>query len=60
MTKLYATNIDWDTDGYQVALPSEVELPSDMTDAEAIDMEGADYLSNKYGYCVNTFNITRK
>ena len=42
-----AVNIQWDTDGVDVDLPSEIEIPSGMVD----DDEISDYLTNKTGYC---------
>jgi hypothetical protein len=49
-----ATCIDWDTDGDEEVLkelPTEIELPNELTDGE-IDYDGIeDYLSNKTGFC---------
>lgn len=46
--------VDWDTDGYSVVslgLSSIVDIPTmNMNDV-------ADYLSDKYGYCVSSFKI---
>ena len=42
-----AINIDWDTDGEDIQLPTEIEIPNGMTDEEEI----SDYLSNVTGYC---------
>lgn len=53
MKKAY--NIDWETDGQDVDLPVEVELPEDI-DTDAIG-EVEDYLSDEYGYLVNSFEI---
>jgi len=47
-----ATKIDWETDGQEVDLPKTVEVPDDL-DADEI----ADYLSEKHGFLVNTFQI---
>lgn len=53
---VYATNIKWDTDGVSIDdLPEEVEIPGD-TCVEDI----ADYLSDSYGWCVESFNIEVK
>lgn len=52
-----ATNIVWDTDGEDVDLPTEVLID---TDAEGIDnpeLEIADWLSDKYGWCVTSFSV---
>ena len=49
------TNIVWDTDGEQVDLPSEtiIELP----DGFDYQNEGADLLSDIYGWCVQSFEF---
>lgn len=49
-------NIDWDTDGEEVNLPKEVilEVENDVD----VSLEGADLLSDKYGWCVNGFTFT--
>ena len=48
-------NIDWDTDGEEIDLPTDVILTVDE-DVE-VDLEGADLLSDEYGFCVNSFNF---
>ena len=45
-------HIDWDTDGEDVDLPSEVELPANVPDEEI-----ADTLSDMFGFCVKSFEI---
>ena len=55
MAKRIATNIEWDTDGEDVVLPSEVEIP-DNIEEDAI----ADYLSDEYGFCVFGFGIEKE
>jgi hypothetical protein len=50
-----ACNIEWETDGQDVDLPVEVKLPEDI-DTDAIG-EVDDYLSDKYGYLVKSFDI---
>lgn len=50
-----AYNIKWETDGQDVDLPVEVELPDEI-DVDAIG-EVEDYLSDEYGYLVNSFEI---
>lgn len=49
-----ATCIKWDTDKDMKVLnelPTEIEIPNELTDGE-IDYEGIeDYLSNKTGFC---------
>lgn len=46
-------NIKWDTDGEVLDLPSEVEVPTNL---EIDDI--ADYLSDVYGFCVFSFELT--
>ena len=53
MKKAY--DIDWETDGQDVDLPEEVELPEDIDTDEIGEVE--DYLSDEYGYLVNSFEI---
>lgn len=53
--KYFACNIKWETDGQDVNLPKEVELPDEI-DVDAIG-EVEDYLSDEYGYLVNSFSI---
>lgn len=45
-------NISWETDGESIDLPSEVVIPEDV-ETERI----ADYLSDKYGWLVKSFEI---
>lgn len=47
-------NINWDTDGQEVDLPKEVILEDGDRD---ISIEGADELSDKYGWCVEGFDF---
>ena len=52
-TRAYAVNINWDTDGEDIEyLPERVSIPFFMDDDEI-----ADYLSDKYGFCVFGFDI---
>lgn len=52
-TRAYAVDIKWDTDGEDIEyLPERVSIPFFMDDDEI-----ADYLSDKYGFCVFGFNI---
>lgn len=54
--KVLFSNIKWDTDGKNVKdLPSSVELTVDAK--MDVGYEGADVLSNKYGWCVESFNF---
>ena len=51
--RAYAVDIKWDTDGEDIDfLPERVSIPFFMDDDEI-----ADYLSDKYGFCVFGFNI---
>lgn len=62
-------DINWDTDGVSIDdLPEEVVIPAqeivDQCDIENLeecirsyDSEFADYLSDAYGFCVNTFRV---
>ena len=49
-----AYNINWDTDGEKVDLPSELNIALD--DDADIAVEGSDALSDKIGWCVNHFD----
>ena len=50
--KIYATNIMWETDGEDVSLPTEVEIPQELIgDDDAI----TDYLSDTYGFLVESY-----
>ena len=46
------TDIIWETDGEVVDLPSEVEVADGMDDDEI-----ADYLSDTYGWLVDSFSL---
>ena len=51
-----AIHIKWDTDGDMEILkelPTEIEIPEDMTDEDDI----SDYLSDKTGYCHMGFDL---
>jgi hypothetical protein len=52
---MLVTDIVWDTDGEKVELPTEVEIPNDIEEDEI-----ADYLSDEYGWCVESFNVNEK
>ena len=60
-----AINIEWETDGQAVELPSIVTLPSGIADCPCSILECENncesvnnYLSDKYGFLVNNYNIT--
>jgi len=55
MRKYKATEIDWDTDGENVELPTEVTF--EMDDDADPSLEGADVISDKYGWCINSFQF---
>lgn len=50
-------NIIWDTDGEDVRLPDIVTVEICVNDKIDIDLEGADILSDEYGYCVHSFDV---
>jgi hypothetical protein len=49
------TDIVWDTDGDGVDLPTEMVVDTAAEGIEDPDTEIADWLSNKFGWCVNGF-----
>lgn len=49
-------NIVWETDGYDVDLPKEVELPSEILEEDFNEFDIAEYLSDEYGFLVNSFD----
>jgi hypothetical protein len=46
------TDITWVTDGEDVTMPTEVEVPNDLDEEEI-----ADYLSDEYGFLIDSFCI---
>jgi hypothetical protein len=53
-------DINWDTDGEKVKLPKAVAVPKEEFDADFdFSLEGADFLSDKYGWCVNSFSYQK-
>lgn len=46
------TDIKWETDGEEVDLPTEVEVPDSLNE-DAI----ADHLSDNYGWLVDSFSM---
>lgn len=52
LTEAYAVDIDWDTEGEDVDLPTRVKLPAGIDDEDVVD-----YLSDTYGWLVNGCNI---
>jgi hypothetical protein len=56
MTTYRVTNIDYDTDGEDVdGLPTELDV--DLEDDADPSLELADAISDKTGWCVNTFSF---
>ena len=52
-TKWIAASIEWDTDGARIdELPSEVNIPDEVAEEDV-----ADYLSDRYGFCVKSFAL---
>ena len=55
----HITNINWDTDGInpeELNLPSEIKLDETFINEALADYIG-DWLSDKYGYCHDGFEI---
>lgn len=52
-----AINIDWETDGNDINLPTKVELPNNIEEDDFDSIN--DYLSDTYGYLVNTYSIEK-
>jgi hypothetical protein len=46
-------NIKWDTDGENIELPNEIELPFGMVDEDEI----GDYISDETGFCHYGFEL---
>ena len=51
-------NIKWDTDGQSHNLPSEYLYSSPMDEFD-VENEGADVLSDEFGYCVFSFEYEK-
>ena len=51
-----AINIQWDTDGENISLPKEIDIPEGMTDEEQI----SDYISDKTGFCHYGFELVEE
>jgi len=50
--KLIVYNINWETDGETIDLPVKVEIPFGVKAHEV-----ADWLSDKYGWCINSLDL---
>lgn len=48
----WVSDIDWDTDGQNVDLPTEIPIQGNVPDEDI-----ADYLSDHYGFCVKSFSV---
>lgn len=48
-----AINIIWDTDGEDIALPSEIDIPDGMEDEDEI----SDYITDVTGFCHMGFDL---
>ena len=48
-----AINILWDTDGENISLPMEIDIPEGMTDEDEI----SDYISDVIGFCHKGFEL---
>lgn len=62
---LYATDINWETDGYEVdGLPEEVEIPTDIEknyyEFDEDDGVITDYLSDEFGFLVKSYEIEKE
>ena len=49
---MLVSKIKWETDGYEVSLPTEVDVPDTIEEDEI-----ADYLSDEYGWLVESFAL---
>ena len=60
---LKAINIDWETDGENVDLPSEVNIPVRIEKTYREDKNDyviTDWLSDEFGWLVNSYEIKDK
>ena len=48
-------NIDWVTDGEEIDLPTDILLEVD--EDFMVEYDGANLLSDEYGFCVNSFTF---
>ena len=54
MKKIKFFNIEYDTDGQEIKLPKELIFDVDLS--FDVDMDGAELISNKVGFCVFNFD----
>lgn len=53
-----AINIKWETDGYDVELPTEMEIPERFIDEDGIDEDAvSDWLSDETGWLHDGFTV---
>jgi len=53
-------NIKWDTDGQKTELPKAVAAPKELFEGDFdFAMQGADFLSDQYGWCVKSFEFEK-
>jgi hypothetical protein len=57
MKKYSAYNINYDTDGNNIDLPKSMIISAE--NFEEAQMTGADQISDKTGWCVNSFQIKK-
>lgn len=54
--KIFAANIQWDTDGEEVNLPDKMEIPKRIWEKGDVD-DISDWISNETGFCHGGFSI---
>ncbi len=53
-------SIKWDKEGEKVDLPKAVIIPKEMFEADHdFNENGADFLSDRYGWCVKSFVVEK-
>jgi hypothetical protein len=61
LKKFLISDIEWDTDGEKVNLPTKVYryfIDEEDASDSAADILSASYLSDEYGYCIFNFKLT--
>lgn len=57
ITKVKATDIEWDTDGKKISdLPDTTIIEIEHEDDDDLEDLVADTLSDKFGFCIFSFN----
>lgn len=54
--KLFATQIQWDTDGEEVDLPDSMEIPKSIWEEGDIE-DISDWISDETGFCHDGFSL---